>query len=58
MFLVGLAEKDTQPVANGGRLFFLTADGSTIIKARQKGYAAMSCMMIEGNLLDYRTDIG
>ncbi len=56
--MVDLAEKDTQPVANGGRLFFLTADGSTIIKARQKGYAAMSCMMIEGNLLDYRTDIG
>ncbi len=57
-FSAGLVEQDAQPIANGGRLFSIVAAGSTIIEARQKAYAAISSLMIEGNLLHYRTDIG
>ncbi|RMG33926.1 MAG: phosphoribosylamine--glycine ligase [Methanobacteriota archaeon] len=57
-FSAGLAEQEGQPVANGGRLFSLVAAGSNIVEARKKVYSAMSSLMIEGNLLHFRTDIG
>lgn len=44
--------------ANGGRLFYIIAEGKNIIDARQKAYDAMSLLHIEGNSLHYRTDIG
>ncbi len=45
-------------LANGGRLFGIVAEGKNILQARQRAYAAMAHVSIEGNNLHYRTDIG
>jgi phosphoribosylamine--glycine ligase len=45
-------------VASGGRIFYIVGEGSSVIEARQKAYEAMSLISIEGNNLQYRTDIG
>lgn len=43
---------------NGGRLFHLVAEGTTLQQARERAYGAISHIYIEGNNLQYRTDIG
>lgn len=43
---------------SSGRLFHVVAEGKNIINAREKAYAAMSQIFIEGNNLHFRTDIG
>lgn len=45
-------------VVNGGRIFHLVAEGKDINQARERAYAAMSKIFVEGNNLHYRTDIG
>ncbi len=42
----------------GGRLFYIVGEGKSVLEARQKAYAAMSLIHIDGNNLHYRTDIG
>ena len=43
---------------NGGRLFSVVATGEDVVEARKTALAAMACCSVEGNGLDYRTDIG
>jgi phosphoribosylamine--glycine ligase len=45
-------------VVNGGRIFYVVAEGKTVIDAREKAYAAMERISIEGDNLHYRKDIG
>ena len=45
-------------VVNGGRIIHLVAEGKNIHEAKERAYAAMSHVFIEGNALDFRTDIG
>ncbi|MBI2039770.1 phosphoribosylamine--glycine ligase [Candidatus Microgenomates bacterium] len=45
-------------VVNGGRVFYVMADGKDVIAAREKVYKAISLISIEGDNLHYRTDIG
>jgi phosphoribosylamine--glycine ligase len=42
----------------GGRLFHLVAEGKDVIEAKERAYAAMSRIFIEGNNLHFRDDIG
>lgn len=42
----------------GGRLLFIVGEGKNIIEAREKAYAAITRLHIEGNNAHYRTDIG
>jgi len=52
-------KKDGQDwVVNGGRVFYVMADGKNVIDAREKVYKAISLIGIEGDNLHYRTDIG
>ncbi len=44
--------------ANGGRLFSVVGEGNDVAEARERAYAAISHISIEGNNLHYRTDIG
>lgn len=44
--------------AMGGRLFHIVGEGKNVIEARERAYSAMSLISIDGNNLDYRTDIG
>jgi phosphoribosylamine---glycine ligase len=49
--------------ANGGRLFYVVAEGKNVIDARENVYSALKKVSIKGdkkgeNLLRYRTDIG
>ena len=44
--------------ANGGRLFSVVGEGKDVIEARERAYAAISKISVEGNNLHYRTDIG
>jgi len=48
--------------ANGGRLFYVVAQGENVIEARDKAYRALEKISIPGqyggNLLHYRKDIG
>lgn len=43
---------------NGGRVFYIVAEGKNIKEARHIAYSAMSMIYVEGNNLHYRTDIG
>ncbi len=43
---------------SGSRIFHIVGEGKSVLKAREKTYAAMSLLYIEGNNLHYRTDIG
>lgn len=53
----GLTVKDGKFYANGGRLFSIVGEGSTVVEARKHAYSAMACVSIDGNNLHYRTDI-
>lgn len=48
--------------ANGGRLFYVIAEGEDVVEARNKAYSALEKVSIPGgsgqNLLHYRKDIG
>lgn len=54
----GVKVENKKYLANGGRLFYIVAEGNNVIEAREKAYAAMSHIYIEGNNLHFRTDIG
>lgn len=54
----GIKKRGNSYIVNGGRIFYLVAEGKTITEARERAYAAMSQIFIEGNNLYYRTDIG
>lgn len=58
LYGAGVRKVENAYYAQGGRLFYIVAEGSNIIEARRKGYEAMSLVSIEGNNLHYRTDIG
>ena len=58
VFGAGIAMKQGKCYASGGRLFSIVAEGKTIEAARQRAYAAIAHISIEGNNLHYRTDIG
>lgn len=49
---------DGKCYAAGGRLFHIVGGGATVIEARQKAYAAMARVSVDGNNLHLRTDIG
>ncbi|MBI2442672.1 MAG: phosphoribosylamine--glycine ligase [Candidatus Levybacteria bacterium] len=58
VFGAGIKRKGNNYIVNGGRIFHLVAEGKTIAEARERAYAAMSHIFVEGNNLHYRTDIG
>lgn len=58
IFGSGIKREGKAYVVNGGRIFHLVSEGKNITEARQKAYAAMSHIFVEGNNLYYRTDIG
>lgn len=58
LFGSGMRREGKRFFANGGRLFYIVAEGENIIDARKKAYETMSMIYIEDNNLHYRTDIG
>ncbi len=54
----GIKKKGKDWVVNGGRVFYVMAEGKDVIKAREKAYKVMSLISIEGDNLHYRNDIG
>ncbi len=58
LYGAGVKVKDHQFIANGGRLFYLVAEGKNIIEARQIVYQNLSSISIDCNHLHFRTDIG
>jgi phosphoribosylamine--glycine ligase len=58
VFGAGISGKEGHWTANGGRLFNVVGEGRDVLEARQRAYAAIACIGIEGNNLHYRTDIG
>ena len=54
----GIKKDKNTYVANGGRILYVIGEGDTILDAREKAHSAMSQIFIEGNNLQYRTDIG
>lgn len=54
----GIKTEGKKYLANGGRLFYIIGEGRDVIEAREKAYAAMSHIFIEGHNLHFRTDIG
>lgn len=54
----GVKVENKKHIATGGRLFYIVGEGKNILDARQKAYAAMSLIYVQGNNLHYRTDIG
>jgi len=58
VFGAGMKKSGKDYVVSGGRVFHLVSEGATIQQARERAYAAMSHVFIEGNNLQYRTDIG
>ncbi len=58
IFGAGMEMRDGKFFANGGRLFSVVAEGKNVLEARQKAYAAIAHISIEGNNLHFRTDIG
>ena len=54
----GIKVQDGKLSTNGGRLFSIVAEGDNVIDARERAYATISRISIEGNNLHYRTDIG
>ncbi len=58
----GTKKADGKYTANGGRLFYVAAEGSNVIQAREKAYSALEKVSITGgngeDLLHYRKDIG
>lgn len=58
VFGSGIKRKGEKLFVNGGRIFYIIADGKNILEARNKAYKAIRLINIEGNNLHYRTDIG
>ncbi|MEK6964576.1 MAG: phosphoribosylamine--glycine ligase [Nanoarchaeota archaeon] len=58
VFGAGIHVQDGKFFANGSRLFSLVADGRDVREARERALEAMARIYIEGNNLQYRTDIG
>ncbi len=58
LFGAGIKRKGKRFFVSGGRIFHLVAEGKTAQEARQKAYAAISLIFIEGDNLHFRTDIG
>lgn len=58
LYGAGVRLEDGKYYASGGRLFYVVGEGGDVIDARQKAYAAMSVISVEGNNLHFRTDIG
>lgn len=54
----GIKKMDGNWVVNGGRVFYIMADGKNVVETREKVYKAMAQINIEGDNLHYRTDIG
>lgn len=54
----GVKVKNGQYLANGGRLFYVLAEGKNVAIARKIAYNALSLTSIESGNLHYRTDIG
>lgn len=59
IFSAGIDVQDDYYIANGGRLFSVVGKGTTLKKAAEMAYEAISRIHIEGvNNLHYRNDIG
>ncbi|GCF94546.1 phosphoribosylamine--glycine ligase [Enterococcus florum] len=56
IFYAGVAEKDGQLTANGGRVLLVEASAETIQEAQKKAYHALESQKMQG--LFYRKDIG
>ena len=58
----GVKKEGDRYLANGGRLFYVVAEGSSILEAREHAYQNIAGIRIEGNqgqnLIHYRKDIG
>ncbi|MBU1126815.1 phosphoribosylamine--glycine ligase, partial [Patescibacteria group bacterium] len=54
----GIKRIDGKYYASGGRLFYIVGRGENVLEARKKAYGAMSLISVEGNNLQFRTDIG
>lgn len=54
----GVKVVDGEYWTSGGRLFYVVGEGNTVIDARERAYAALARISIEGNNLHFRTDIG
>lgn len=54
----GIKKDGRNWVVNGGRIFYVVAEGKDVTNAREKAYKAMAQIFIEGDNLHYRTDIG
>lgn len=58
LFGTRVKRKRKRYFVSSGRLFHIVGEGKTVIEARQKAYAAMALLHIQGDNLHYRTDIG
>ncbi|OGE64216.1 phosphoribosylamine--glycine ligase [Candidatus Daviesbacteria bacterium RIFCSPLOWO2_02_FULL_36_7] len=58
IFGSGIKRKAGRFLVNGGRIFYVVAEGKDIVEAREKAYKALKVISIEGNNLHFRTDIG
>lgn len=58
LFGSGIRREGKRFFANGGRVFYVVAQGENIIQARVRAYGAMAMIGIEGDNLHYRKDIG
>lgn len=58
IFGSGIKRNGNKFFANGGRIFYVVAEGENIVDARKKAYNAMKLISIDGDNLHYRTDIG
>ena len=58
IFGAGVKRVKGKYLAAGGRLFYVTAAGKNVEKARKIAYGALSQVSIKNNNLHYRTDIG
>ncbi len=54
----GIKKQNGKYVVNGGRVFYVIGEGKDVLEAREKAYAAMEKISIEGKNLHYRSDIG
>lgn len=58
VFGSGIKRVGNKFFVNGGRIFYIVGAGKDVMEAREKAYAAMQKISIEGDNLHYRTDIG
>ncbi len=58
VFGAGVKMENEKFYTNGGRLFSIVAEGDTLLEAKEKAYGVIAKITIEGNNLEYRTDIG